>query len=67
MFYITVFVIQELNNETRMLLKKAQYQNGFLTTSVYRKNDSKDNKILQNVRIEKNIQSIFTKTNRLMS
>ena len=66
-FHITVFVIQELNNETQMLLKKAQCQNGSLTTSIYRKNRSKDNKILQNVRIEKNVQTIFTKTNRFMS
>ena len=41
--------------------------NVFLTTSVYRKNRSKDNKILQNVRIEKNAQTVLAKTNRLMS
>ena len=53
MFYIIVFVIQELNNETHMCLKKTQRQNVSLTISIYRKNCSKNNKILQNVRIEK--------------
>ena len=54
-FHIIVFVIQELNNETQMLLKRTQRQNVFRSTSIYRKNRSKNNKILQNVRIEKNI------------
>ena len=39
----------------------------FFFTSIYRKNRSKNNKILQNVRIEKNVQTVFTKTDRLMS
>ena len=65
-FYIIVFVIQELNDETQMLLKK-QCQNVFLTTSIYRKNRSKENKILQNVRIDKSVQTVFAKTNRFMS
>ena len=66
-FYITVFVIQELNNETQILLKKAQRQNVFLTILIYRKNRSKDNKMLQNVRIEKGVQTVFAETNRFMS
>ena len=53
MFHITVFVIQELNNEIQILLKRTQCQNVFLKSSVYRKNSSKDNKVLQNVSIEK--------------
>ena len=50
-----------------MLLRKTQCQNVFLTTSVYRKNRSKNNEILQNVRIEKNAQIVFTKIDRFMS
>ena len=46
MFHFTVFVIQELNNETQMLLKKVQRQNVFLTILIYRKNRSKNSKIL---------------------
>ena len=60
-FYIIVFVIQELNDETQMLLKRTQCQSVSLTISVYRKNRSKDNKILQNVRIKKSVQTIFAK------
>ena len=65
-FYITIFVTQELNNETQILLKRVQRQSVFLTTSVYRKIRSKDNKILQNVRIEKSVPTVFTKTDRFM-
>ena len=50
-----------------MLLKRTQCQSVFLSTSVYRKNRSKDNKILQNVRIEESVQTVFAKTDRLMS
>ena len=67
MFHIIVFITQELNDETQMLLKKTQCQDVFLSTSVYRKNRSKDNKILQNVRIEKSVQTVFAKTDRFMS
>ena len=56
-----------MNDETQILLKRTQCQNIFLSTSVYRKNRSKDNKILQNVRIEKSVQTVFAKTDRLMS
>ena len=66
-FHIIVFVTQELNNETQMLLKRTQCQNVSLTTSIYRKNRSKDNKKIQNVRIEKNDQTVFAKTDRFMS
>ena len=48
-------------------VKKTQCQNVSLSTSVYRKNRSKNNKILQNVRIEKNAQTVFAKTDRFMS
>ena len=66
-FYITVFVIQELNDKTQMLLKRTQCQNVSLTTSIYRKNRSKNNKILSNVRIEKSAQTVLAKTDRFMS
>ena len=49
------------------VVKKTQCQNVSLTTSVYRKNRSKDNKKLQNVHIEKNVQTVFAKTDRIMS
>ena len=65
-FYITVFVTRELNNETQMLLKKAQRQSVSLTTLVYQKNRSKNNKMLQNVRIKKIVQTVFAKTDRFM-
>ena len=45
-FYIIVFVIQEMNNEIPMFLKKTQCQNVVLTTSMYRKNRSKNNRKL---------------------
>ena len=49
------------------MLKRAQRQNVFLTISIYRKNRSKDNKILQNVLIEKVVQTVFTQIDRFMS
>ena len=49
------------------IVKKTQCQNAFLTTSIYRKNRSKNNKILQNIRIENNVLTVFAKIDRFMS
>ena len=55
LFHIILFITQKLNNETQILLKKVQRENVLLTTLIYRKNRLKNNKILQNVRIEKSL------------